>query len=175
METITDQQIQERFAQLPQDVQLAIKSNKVEEHLQKIGSTYGLHIDQLGELKNATYLVMLGFADPAQFVGDIVQFVRVSKEQAEKIAEEVSTELFLPIRESLQKFTQSRAPKAPPAVPKPQTISPVEEKPMELKPITDIDHMLTAPTVAPAQKIPVLTSANLQKKNVDPYREPTSP
>lgn len=151
MEVLTDQQIQERFAQLPPDMQQAIESSHVEEHLQTVGTRFGLHIDQLGALKDATYLVMLGFADPSEFAADIADFAHLSKDAAAQVAQSIDAELFTPIRQSMQVFAAGQGSGAP----KPESYAPAVSTP----PIAKASSTQVPVPPPPAPKAPPVVPA----------------
>lgn len=97
-------QIEERLAQLPEDIREAVLASDFDEKVLAIGKAHNLHIDQSQLLGNEIYVVMLGMADMADFVGNVAAQVRVSEEEAEKIATDVGAQIFAPIRESLKKM-----------------------------------------------------------------------
>ncbi len=69
-----------------------------------VASAHNLHIDQSQLLGNEISMVMLGMVSAADFASNVAQEVRVSKEEAERIAADVNTKIFAPIRESLKKM-----------------------------------------------------------------------
>jgi len=102
-------QIQERFEELPVDVQRAIQSSDLEQKLQRVSTKHKLHIDQAGALGDEVRLVMLGFAAPDDFPQQLVEQLGLTTEQANALAQDVSNEIFVPIRESMQEFIEERA------------------------------------------------------------------
>ena len=186
--------IQTRLEELPADIQKAVQSADVDKKIQEIGAKNALHLDQIGNLGDETYMVMLGFTDPAEFAENIAKELNVPKEKAEAIAKDIGTALFIPIRESMQQFMEERAlheaileegkapavqtlPTAPIAITKP-LIPPVPvTKPTQPHPA---DLMLTQKTVTVAPAAPTNPTspeaskgAAPQPYKADPYREPT--
>ncbi len=106
------QQIEARLAELPEDVQRAILSNDWEQKVAGIAKAHNLHIDQTEKLGSETLLLMLGFTEPQDFASNVVSEVSVSKEEADKMAAEINTQVMLSIRESLKNGPPS-APAAP--------------------------------------------------------------
>jgi hypothetical protein len=192
----TQHQIEERLAELPQDVRDAVLSSQLGEHLRDIGKKHSLHIDQIGKLEDETMLVMLGFFDPAQFNTQLEQQLLIPATDATAIAAEVTTAVFAPIRESLMHFLDMKrsdpatttaptavapssaaqpAPVTPVATPVPeaQTAAPTPIKPM-LPPMPVAEQLLTEKTAAIAPK-PAAAPQEASPKPIykaDPYREP---
>ncbi len=148
--------LQQRMAELPPEIQAAIQSVDFSKKLQTIGQKYLLHIDQMGTLENEVLLVMLGFVNPDEFVGNVVSEIRVPLATANLLATDVSQELFLPIRESMKKFllTQNRTPIQPSAT----------------------SAALQQTTITPAASMPPVQSspsaAQTKQYTTDPYHEP---
>ncbi|HVV15185.1 MAG TPA: hypothetical protein VHD55_02185 [Candidatus Paceibacterota bacterium] len=113
----TAKQIEERIAQLPVDVQEAVLASDFDEKVLAIGKSHNLHIDQSQLLGNEIYMVMLGMSDTADFVNSIEKEVRVSKEEAEKIATDVNAKILAPIRESLKRMYEQEGEAPAPTVP----------------------------------------------------------
>jgi uncharacterized protein YciI len=109
MDNELEKQIQARFEELPEDVQKAIQSEDIEKKLTAIGTKHQLHIDQLGALGDETRMVMMGFVDPGEFAQGIAQQLNLDQAKAVAVANDVSTELFVPIRESMQQYMDERA------------------------------------------------------------------
>lgn len=194
-------QLQERLAQLPEDVRSAVLSVEWEQKVQAIGARHQLHIDQVGALGDATLMAMLGMFDLSEYPARLGQDVKVPADQAAAIAKEVSDEIFMPIRESLKKVTAQQGPAQPnPPTPAPQPMAQpaVAAQPaLAPKPKPDLsaaETMLSAsvvtPPVAPASApvtpaaatpaatVPPAPAPNQTKPQAyttDPYREPPVP
>lgn len=96
------------MAELPGDVREAVLSAQLGEHIQSIGQKHGLHIDQVGALEDETMLVMLGFFAPETFSDQIATQLQIPAADAAAIAQEVNEQIFLPIRESMKAFADSK-------------------------------------------------------------------
>ncbi|MEN9614345.1 MAG: hypothetical protein RLZZ347_652, partial [Candidatus Parcubacteria bacterium] len=96
--------LQEAYANLPQDLKDALYSIDFAKTIQAIGSKQGLLIDQTGKLAEEIGFVMLGITHPDTFVDTIAEKLAISKDKANIIAEEVNEKIFLSIRASLQKI-----------------------------------------------------------------------
>jgi hypothetical protein len=95
-------EIEAKLAQLPPDVRNAIEASDFEQKVGQIGQAHGLHIDQIELLGTEVYMVMLGMTNPDEFAQNVEKEVRVSKEQAAKIAEDVNTKILGSIRSLLK-------------------------------------------------------------------------
>lgn len=104
MEYFTDEQIIEKYKQLPEDLKKAIFSVEMTEAVKRISGKYQLHIDKIGALGNETGMVMLGVTHPRDFISNLSQRLGVDKETARKIAEEVNAQIFAKVRDSLKKI-----------------------------------------------------------------------
>ena len=191
------QKIKDRLEELPEDIQKAVQSADMDKKIQEIGAKNALHLDQIGNLGDEVYMVMLGFTDPGEFAENIAKELNVPKEKAEAIAKDIGTSLFIPIRESMQQFMEERTlheaileegkapaiqtPSTPVAI---KTTIPVTPPPPVVvpKPIAPhpADLMLTQKTVSVAPAAPTNPTspeaskgAAPQPYKADPYREPT--
>ena len=108
----SEQILNARFEQLPEDVRGAITATPWKEKLKQISDKHNLHIDQVGHLGEETAIVMFGLEHPENLVANIVKHVEVSEEKAEAIAEDLNREIFLRVRESLKKIFEERDERA---------------------------------------------------------------
>ena len=201
MEQDLKNKIEARFAELPEDIQKAVKSADVDKKIHEISTKHQLHIDQAGALGDEVLLAMLGFTDMADFADNIAEHLNLPADKAETIAQDIGTVLFIPIRESMQEFMEQRAlhetllaekTEATKQPPMPTTIAPILTKPANLHPA---DAMLSQKTVTtaplPAPKLPIAAVSTAptptnpiaalkveptapQPYKADPYREPTT-
>ena len=190
MEQELQKKIEARFEELPDDVQRAIKSADVDKKIRDIAAKHQLHIDQSGALGDEVLMAMMGFSDMAEFACNIAEHVKVPAEKAEAMAQDIGTTLFIPIRKSMQEFTEQRAlqetilaqkreapaqaPEPAPAVPVPAKITAPAAPPPSFVPKPVVPHpadmMLSQKTVTSAPPKPPAP----QPYKADPYREPTS-
>ncbi|MGH7141278.1 MAG: hypothetical protein ACREGH_01425 [Minisyncoccia bacterium] len=108
----SQEEIQSRFGELPEDVKRAIQSADMAAALEEVGAAHGFHIDQLGALEDEALLVMLGFSNPADFPERVAGALHVDANTAAAVAGELSEKLFVPIRDSMRSFMEARAAKA---------------------------------------------------------------
>lgn len=102
-DTELNAQLQERFAKLPKVVQDAITSADVEAHLRELSEKHKLHLDQWELLENEVMLALLGFQPTAELAQSIVKQVHVDAETAKNLAADISTIVFEPIRQELER------------------------------------------------------------------------
>lgn len=100
----SEQILNDRFEQLPEDVRKAIIATPWKERLSQISDKHNLHIDQAGRLGEETVIVMFGLEHPDNLIPNIAKHIGVSEEKAEAIAEDLNREIFLKVRESLKKI-----------------------------------------------------------------------
>lgn len=181
MEQDLQKQVEKRLTELPQDVREAIQSAQVQEHLRQIAQKHKLHIDQGAKLEDEVYMVMLGFADPAELSQNLAEGLSLPVAEAVVVATDVTNEIFMPIRASMQRWAEehgsAHAEKPAPA--------PIEKTPIPTPPPAPITTPKPAPDLAAAdavlseKKVSVPTPAQPaapetmpQNYKADPYREP---
>lgn len=104
IKNILDQDdLMDRFESLPKALREAIVSVETADSIQAIGEKYKLHIDQIGSLGNETGLVMLGFTRPYLFPAKLAQSLKVPREQASLIAQDINEQIFTKIRDFIEK------------------------------------------------------------------------
>ena len=104
MDILTEEQILEKYEQLPEDLKEAIFSVEMTEAIKGIGAKYKLAIDKIGALANESGMVMFGATRPKDFVSNLMSRLGIDKDTAEKIASDVNSQVFLKVRESLKKL-----------------------------------------------------------------------
>lgn len=104
MAKLTPQQLKELYEKLPEDLREAIFSVDSTEAIHVAGQKYNLTVDKIGELADETGLVMLGLTHPKDFIANLAKRLNADKETARKIADEINTQIFSKVRESLKKI-----------------------------------------------------------------------
>ena len=95
--------IADRMAELPQVVQDAITSADVAKRLRELATTHQLHLDQWESLETEVRMTLLGIKDSADLEQNIEKRVGVAAEVAKSLADDISTIVFEPIREELER------------------------------------------------------------------------
>lgn len=180
MDPKVNQNLAERFVQLPKVVQNAITSADVERQLRKLVEIHKLHLDQWELLENEVMLALLGLQPVDGLQKNIQTQVGVPQEIATELATDISKIVFDPIRRELERELGSPQAKesaksdvevvreqvlAAASVPPPASVVPA-----------------TPPAPAPAEKAaraPVSenykageSSSTRTSVHDDPYREP---
>lgn len=164
MEGNVQKQIEDRLAELPDDVQEAIASANFDEQIQDIATKHQLHIDQASTLGDEILLVMLGFSNPAAFATTLADKLNITPQIAEAITEEATNQLFMPIRQSMQTFLEKKAQIPPASTAGSTTLPP----PPQLPELHAAEGMLQTPTIT----IPPTPAQKPNGYKADPYREP---
>jgi hypothetical protein len=177
----TDEQLSEAYDKLPDDLQNEVLSENTEKIIETIVKQNNLSEDKIIGLADETVYVMLSLTHPKEYIFNLSKRLGIDMATARKIAEEVNSQIFSKVRESLKKIhgIASDSPIAPPTssvasptpipvpVPPEEKISPFEAKtkqeifraaPEESKQVDKIE--VTNPTI------------NGYSGGKDPYREP---
>ncbi|MFA4890158.1 MAG: hypothetical protein WC587_00775 [Candidatus Paceibacterota bacterium] len=193
MDILTDEQILEKYEQLPHDLKEAIFSVEMTETIKSIGDKYKLAIDKIGALANESGMVMFGATRPKDFVPNIMSRLGVDKDTANKIASDVNFQVFLKVRESLKKLHGGEEITPPnPPLSGGATTSPLDKEGLgevkkedilkvlehpELPTILqgankpeEVQNLFEVKTKEEAPRAPMETT---KYKDGDPYREPT--
>lgn len=108
MRKFTAEEIQNKFDSLPKASQEAVSSVEVAKIIQEIGKQHGLLIDQTGELIDLVGLVMLGLVPSGEFVKNFSGEAGVDYKTASAIADEINTQVFSKIRETMRSAEQNQ-------------------------------------------------------------------
>ncbi|OGG51823.1 hypothetical protein A2704_03650 [Candidatus Kaiserbacteria bacterium RIFCSPHIGHO2_01_FULL_54_36b] len=98
-----DEQLKERFGQLPKTIQNAITSADVQKQLRALADTNKLHLDQWQLLENDVMLTLLGFQPTEELAHHLKADLDISLEIATSLADDISRIVFQPIREQLER------------------------------------------------------------------------
>ncbi|HBB56708.1 TPA: hypothetical protein DEW47_03440 [Patescibacteria group bacterium] len=108
MKEYSDQEIENIYSNLPEDLRSAIFSIETDEEIVKIGKKYNLNIDKIGNLGNETGMVMLGVTMSSEFVSNLVKLLEIDKTKAGEIASDVNERIFKKVRDSLRRVHNLR-------------------------------------------------------------------
>src|SRR3989344_3218347 len=104
MTNYTRKELGQKFQEIPEDLQELILSTETADKVYEVGSKHFLHIDQIGELADEIGLVMLGINKANNFVNHVADRLGIEMETASAITKDVNEQIFMKIRESLQKL-----------------------------------------------------------------------
>lgn len=108
--TYIGEEFQKRFKTLPADIQNALTAVASVDMLTAIGKKHGLMVDQIGKMADEIWKVMLGLANPKDFIRNLASALDIESEKASAIANDVNAQMFQPIRESLRRIYDSSTP-----------------------------------------------------------------
>lgn len=98
--------IKERYKELPDDIQRAIKNTDLASKFNLIAKKHSLLLDQNGALQTETILVMLGIEPTENYVENVQKALNVSEVEALSIAEDVNAEILNSIKDSLREIQE---------------------------------------------------------------------
>lgn len=93
--------IKEEIIKLPKDVQNAINISNWEQITEEIGKKYLLTGNEINDLQAETLVVLVYLENPDFYASNIENNIGTSKNEAEKIANEVTQKIFNPIYDTL--------------------------------------------------------------------------
>lgn len=172
-----NEQIRNRFKELPKVVQDAITSADVQKRLRALADTNKLHLDQWQVLENEVMLTLLGFQEPADLPKELKSDLEISDELANSLTAEISKIVFEPIRGELERTlgNSEAEPAAESGVEAVRREVLAQEKSSAAQPAASPE----APPEQKAVRAPVSesyrageTSAVRKSVHDDPYREP---
>lgn len=102
----TPDQKEQRFSEISQDVWSVFSSTKTSQTVLDICKKNGLHIDHYGKVSAIIGDILTGYTSTKNFIPRIVKEVGTSQEVASAIAQEISEQIFKPIRDSLKNIEQ---------------------------------------------------------------------
>ncbi len=94
--------IKNRYKELPQDIQEAIKSTDLTTKFNTIAEKHNLHIDQNGALQTETILVMIGLEPSQDYISNLQRNLDIKIEEAQSIAQDVNNDILNSIKNSLK-------------------------------------------------------------------------
>ena len=133
----------EQYKKLPEALQKAIVSVENTKIIQDIGKKHNLHVDQMSELVDETWLALLGIIRSTDFVGDLKNRLEVDQQKAEEIAKDVNNQIFNEIKSALveaekiggpprEQTLQSEVGEVDVLPPRENILGEIEDKPVQL-------------------------------------------
>src|SRR3990167_3766263 len=104
--TYTKQERDERYERLPQVLKEALFSADIAEKMFALGKKYALTMEKIGFMSEEAGFVVLGLTPPRAFTAALAERLQIPADAAEKIALEISHEIFFPLREALKQTHQ---------------------------------------------------------------------
>lgn len=112
MEKTLDDTIKEGLAELPPYIKTAIQEVRPTEKMRLIGESNRLHIDQQTVMEREVMLAMLGLIEGSDFVDVLSKEGGVDTATAQKIATDISNQIFIPIRNAMRRAEEANPPQA---------------------------------------------------------------
>jgi hypothetical protein len=105
MPDYSKEELWELYEQLPEDLKRATFSEEVGQTIQNICSKNGVAGEDLifNITKNVGY-VFLGLLSPDEFIDVLEKELKIEKDKAESINSQITTAIFIPLKNSLEKL-----------------------------------------------------------------------
>jgi len=120
----TQQIIIDAYDTLPNDVQKFMLSDEFMGKVDDLAKKFNLESNQEIIFENETLIIMLGIDHPKNFIENLRDRLQINAEKAREVAQEVNSQIFRPIRESLKIIhnmePQSKSIGKPASAPEPQ-------------------------------------------------------
>ncbi len=111
---------------LPEEIKEAILNNDIGSKLNAITKKHGLHIDQAASLEMETVMVMVGMVRSDEYIDNLMEELRISREKVAEIVTDVNTMIFADIKNSLQKMNEQIKKEDAEEKPKPEGMNKIE-------------------------------------------------
>lgn len=100
--------IEERLAELPESLSLAIKESNWERAVFDIGNKYNLHIDDIGILQNELILVLTGIVHPDEFKKVLTDELGLDVDKSESIISDINEIVNQKIKDKIKKILEEK-------------------------------------------------------------------
>ena len=169
MNQYTNEQISEKYKNLPKGLQNAITSVSTTDIIQAVGKKYNLPVDKMGGLEEEVGFLMIGFTRPKDFVANLAKRLGTDSETTKKIAEEINAQIFSKVKESLKKIHSVEEAEIIPSAPAAIPIAPEPKTPFEQK----LEEKVFKPGLpAIVKEVLEAKKENRYPDKADPYKEP---
>ncbi len=169
---MNDELIAQQFSSLPPDIQAALTRLPWKERLAEIAKKERFDEVTAAALETETMLILYGFLSADHYIENIQRELVVDEEVAERVGNEVATEVFAALQEELD-HPPAPEEKVGPQIPElaPKNLPMIESGEVA----HDVPHVETpmpeAKPIVPA-KVQVATPDFRYQAGKDPYREP---
>ncbi len=100
--------LEEKFKQLPEDIQIALTSTEISKEIKNIADKNNLLLDQAAILFDLTSYVMLGLVPSKEFASTLSKEANIDMGKAIAVTQEINTQVFAKIRSSMQNLQSTR-------------------------------------------------------------------
>ncbi|TSC76182.1 MAG: proline-rich receptor-like protein kinase PERK9-like [Parcubacteria group bacterium Gr01-1014_33] len=94
--------LREQYEKLPTILKDALFSADTAARMLAIGKKFELTIEEIGYMAEETGYAVLGLTTPSQFAQIVASRLRIPQEKSQRIAAEINTQIFYPLREALK-------------------------------------------------------------------------
>ena len=155
------QEMNTRFALLPEQLQKVIMGNDYEQTLLAVAKAHKLTFDELGTLELETTMVLLGMTQPADYRDELQGELKKNDDEIDPLVKDVNEKVFGPVRAALERiYANQKEPedylKAAPAATAAATPAPIAAAPAASSPMSSY----TPPSAPiPARATPAMPAA----------------
>jgi len=182
MEELDHKEILALLETLPIQIQEVIKNSNWTEKLSAISKRHNLRLDQMSQLENLVFLIMLGVINPNK-IGTELAEIGVKSDQIDSLIAEIEQEIFQKIKtelinnfERLEDSPEVSETKNP--LERDAILKEIEDHDESNLPATQINIPVPTPTIiqsnptnSVAQKLQTPTVSAPTTMKIDPYRE----
>jgi len=130
----TKEQLWKLYEKLPEELKEAVFSEETANNIDDICTRNGIEDDRISEIAHYTGRVLMGVLPPADFQEILEKELKLEKDLAKKVSQEINRFIFYPVKASLEELYKIEI--APPA--KPTGITPPPEEKPPVPPGEDI-------------------------------------
>ncbi|HZS43242.1 MAG TPA: hypothetical protein VFA52_03440 [Candidatus Paceibacterota bacterium] len=98
--------IEPQLQNLPSNIKEAILNNDIGAKLAEISKKHQLHIDQADILENETLMILVGLESADEYLNNLVRELRIPRDKASLIVDDVNNSIFSSIKSSLQTMAE---------------------------------------------------------------------
>ena len=124
------------YQKLPKELQEVIFAEETANQIGKVCERYNIKEETIPEIAKQVGNVLLGILPPDEFQGTLERELKLKKETAKKVAQEINRFIFYPVKPALEELYKIKItpPARPPEVTAPSEIKPPVEGKPEMKP-----------------------------------------
>lgn len=132
----TKEEFWKLYEKLPQELKEVVFAEDTADNIYSICERNGIDDERISEIARYTGRVLLGILPPEEFQETLEKELKLEKDVAKKVAQEISNFIFYPVKSSLEELykkeiTPSTSPTVvPPTVKSSETVPLSEEKPV---------------------------------------------
>ena len=130
----TKEQLWKLYEKLPKELQEAVFSEETANNIDDICTRNGIEDNRISEIARYTGRVLMGVLPPEDFQETLEKELKLEKDLAKKVSQEINRFIFYPVKASLEELYKIEI--APPA--KPTGITPPPEEKPPVPPGEDI-------------------------------------